>query len=124
MHAQTGRKEATISFSKACDILKEAMVGYKIIHRYSHRIEWSFKFEKRARQYCPVDLLYMHLFQMEKAAEFHKEYNALSKLMSTSDIIVLAQLSNGVFRKFQGTYREHYEQRRNEFEQRTGIVVT
>ena len=124
MLVQTGRNVATIDYTTALNILCDAMAGYKVIHRYSGKVTWSFKFEKGARQYDPVDLLYMHLFQTEKA-EFHIEYNALKKLgMSSDTVLVLAQLSNGVYRQLVGSWGEHYERRRIEFTERTGINVT
>jgi hypothetical protein len=108
MNVQTGRNAVTIDFNKALDILCDAMRGYKVVHRYSSKVQWSFKFEKGARQYDPIDLLYMHLFQTEKA-EFHIEYNALKKLgMSSDTVLVLAQLSNGVHRNLKGCLGEHY----------------
>jgi hypothetical protein len=114
----------TIEFSDALNILCDAMRGYKVIPRYSHRVTWSFKFEKGAKQYDPVDILYMHLFQTEKAAEFHIEYNSLKKLgMSSDTVLVLAQLSNGVHRTIIGTLGEHYGRRKAEFTSRTGIRV-
>lgn len=114
----------TIEFIDACNILVTAMHPYKVVHRYSHRVPWSFKFEKGAKQYDTVDVLFMHLFQTEKAAEFHIEYNSLKKLgMSSDTVLVLAQLSNGVHKRFIGTLGEHYERRRKEFTERTGIRV-
>jgi hypothetical protein len=113
-----------INFTAALNILCDAMRGYKVIPRYSHRIPWSFKFEKGTKQYDPIDVLYMHLFQTKKAEAFHTEYNSLCKVGMTADtVIVLAQLSNGVFKKVRGPLREHYERRRAEFESRTGIKV-
>jgi hypothetical protein len=100
------------------------MHGYKVVHRYANTVQWSFKFEKGARQYDPVDLLYMHLFQTEKAP-FNVEYNELKRFGMTSDtVLVLAQLSNGVHRNLTGWLGEHYAGRKREFEQRTGIRVT
>jgi hypothetical protein len=124
MNVQTARNGVTIEFSEACDLLVKAMDGYKVIPRYSHRIPWSFKFEKGTKQYDPIDLLYMYLFQKEKPAMFHWEYNELHRIgMSIDTILVLAQLSNGVHRRLIGALGEHYERRRIEFTSRTGIKV-
>jgi hypothetical protein len=110
-----------IEFVEACNTLSVAMLNYKVIHRYALNIPWSFKFEKRAKQYDPVEILYMHVFETSTLPAYHISFNKLVKKgYPIATLLILMQLSNGVWKRFIGN---EYATHRDTFQTITGIYV-
>ena len=111
-----------MDFNQACELIRDIVANhkYKVIHRYRYDIPWSFKFEKRAVQYDPIDLLYMHHLDKPKPIAIHTMISQLNLRMS--DAVCLFQLSNGNWTKY--PFLGGPDDRRKElFEQITGISV-
>jgi hypothetical protein len=113
------------SFSEACEDVKIAMetLNMQVIHRYSNSIPWSFKFERRSKQYDPVDILYMSVFQTQSAPFNIEVAKLVNQGYDLDTLITLAQLSNGVWKRTQGTLRERYITAKIKFEHSTGISI-
>lgn len=113
-----------MTFVEACELIRDIVSThkYRVVHRYRYDIPWSFKFEKGARQYDTIDILYMHHLGKPKPMPMHGMIPSLR--LSVSDGICLFQLSNGNWmRPPLTTFRKTNDTRKEQFEQITGIPV-
>ena len=97
-----------MTFTEACERIKNRPPEYRVILRYRNDIKWAFKFEKGVKQLDAIELLYLLTEGEEKFKLYHLFESRWNKLkMSTRNKTILHNLAHGQgFGNYHDTYRQ------------------
>lgn len=105
-----------MTFSEACHILKLSVDNkqFTLIKRYAHHITWSFRFERKGKQYGCLEVLYL-TFTGKETIDFLKAYN--ESHLSVTDRVALISIESGTWNK--PPLLGQFDDRRDEFKRIT-----
>ena len=112
-----------MTYHDALVIIRECLDAklYRVVYKYTPNIPFVFVFESKCVQYDPIDILYLNKYpNTTKLPPLNQMIRQLE--LSTTDAIVLFQLSNGAYLKIKDkVWREEYDERRKQLREITGI---